>query len=1122
MSCPACGFENPSGMKFCGNCARPLAVACRRCGFENPPGFRFCGECAAPLGGADAEDASASDRAPRDYTPRYLADKILQSKAAVEGERKPVTVLFADVKGSLALSERIDPEEWHAILDRFFQILSDGVHRFEGTVNQYTGDGIMALFGAPIAHEDHAQRACYAALHLRDALRRYADELRLERGLNFSVRMGLNSGEVIVGKIGDDLRMDYTAQGHSVGLAQRMEQLAEPGKVLLTEDTGRLVRGYFAVRELGASRIKGLADPVRVLELEGVGQLRTRLDLSRARGFSKFVGRNDEMAVLEAVLERAASGQGQVVGVVGEAGVGKSRLCSEFIERCRARGLAVNEGHAVAYGKNIPFMPILQVIRAYFGIASTDDDRTAREKIAGRLLLLDAAFREVLPLVFELLGVPDPARPAPRMDPGARQRQLFGVLRRVIRGGFEESVGVTLLEDLHWFDGGSEAWLREWVDAIAGTRSLLIVNFRPQYHAAWMQKSYYQRLALAPLGPEATRELLEGLLGRDPSVAGLADAIHQRTLGNPFFTEEFVQSLIESGHLEGSRGSYRLVTPIDRIEVPGSVQAIVAARVDRLAEREKQLLQTAAVIGRQFTEPVLASVAELPQPDLSAALAELTSGEFLVEQALYPVGEYAFKHPLTQEVALESQLRERRGRIHERVARAIEELDAEKLDERSALIAHHWEQADRALEAARWHARAAEWVGVSDAAEAHRHWNRVRALLGGVPESPETRELGLVARGALLEIGVHVGMSAGEAACLLEEGEGLAEAAGAPALLARLLGAYAAARGVAGDLDAYQRYAREAARVADTTGDLLARLDAHAPVAFSLYLAGRLSEGLAACNAALAWTPDRAPAEGAWHFDPYAFLLATRGQILLDMGRLEEGAKDLERALRLALQNDDVENVAWTLMAQALSATRFGNSRSALDLARRALETAERVGNSLNRALAIHTLGEAQEASRQWPAAVDSMKRALAIMRESGAGRVYEPWTLNYFARALAGAGDHATARARVEEGLGRIRSLPNPKAEAELLLTRALVLSQGEGAGARAEIERDLDRAEALVGETGFGVLEPLLHERRAELARLKGDGAARDRELREAARLYAEMGATGHAERVAGALSP
>src|SRR6059058_5628991 len=362
-------------------------LRCPSCGHANRAAAKFCEECGTRL--ASAAASAEPPRAPRDYTPRHLAEKILGSRAALEGERKQVTVLFADVKGSMDLAEQLDPEEWHRILDRFFQLLAEGVHRFEGTVNQYTGDGVMALFGAPIAHEDHAQRACWAALHLCNEVRRYADELRTARGLNFAVRLGINSGEVVVGRIGDDLRMDYTALGHTVGLAARMEQLAEPGKVFLTEHTARLVAGFFTLRDLGESAVKGVGAPLRVYELEGVGALRTRLDVARARGFSRFVGRTAEMASLEAALGRAVAGTGQVIGVVAEAGVGKSRLCHEFTERARAQGIAVYDAHCVAHGKMIPFLPVLELLRGYFGITDQDGDEAARRKVAGTLLLLD-------------------------------------------------------------------------------------------------------------------------------------------------------------------------------------------------------------------------------------------------------------------------------------------------------------------------------------------------------------------------------------------------------------------------------------------------------------------------------------------------------------------------------------------------------------------------------------------------------------------------------------------------------------------------------------------------------------------------------------------------------------
>src|SRR2546426_299660 len=747
-------------------------LRCPSCGHANRAAAKFCEECGTRLGSAAA--SAEPPRAPRDYTPRHLAEKILGSRATLEGERKQVTVLFADVKGSMDLAEQLDPEEWHRLLDRFFQLLAEGVHRFEGTVNQYTGDGIMALFGAPIAHEDHARRACYAALHLAEALRRYGEELKRTRGLGFSVRMGLNSGEVVVGRIGDDLRMDYTAQGHTVGLAARMEQLAGPERVYLTEHTAALVSGFFQLRDLGPFPVKGVREPVRVYELESTGSLRTKLDVSRARGFSRFVGREEETAALEAALARAAAGDGQVVGVVAEAGLGKSRLCYEFVQRCRARGIPVHEAHGAAHGKMVPYLLVLEFLRGYFGIGEHDTAQAMREKIAGKLLLLDPALADTLPLVFDFLGVPDPERPLPRLDPEVRQHRLFETMKRLTHARSGREPGVSLFEDLHWIDGASEAFVASLIEAVEGTRTLVVVSFRPEYQAEWMRRSYYQRLALLPLGPVAIAELLADLLGTHPSLAGLGERIRTRTGGNPFFIEEIVQALVEAGSLAGTKGAYRLVRPVAELTLPTTVQTVLAARIDRLPAREKDVLGTAAVIGKAVPGLILKRVAALPQDELSAAVAELVSREFLYETALYPEAEYAFKHPLTQEVAYRSQLAERRQAGHAAVARAIEGFYADRLGEHAALLAQHREGADEALVAADWHRRAAEWVGARDRGEMRRHWQRVRTLLDAVPESSETLVLGVLARTNLLQNGMFLGQTADEAAALFAEGRAVA------------------------------------------------------------------------------------------------------------------------------------------------------------------------------------------------------------------------------------------------------------------------------------------------------------------------------------------------------------
>src|SRR5262249_24587643 len=395
---------------------------------------------------------------------------------------------------------------------------TDGVHRFEGTVNQYTGDGIMALFGAPIAHEDHAQRACWAALHLRDALRGYADELRLQQGMNFSVRMGLNSGEVVVGKIGDDLRMDYTAQGHVVGLAQRMEQVAAADRVALSEYTARLVAPYFELRDLGRSRLKGAAEPVGVFELEAGGPARTRPEGAPRRGFPRLVGRERGKAAPHPAPERAPGGETQIVGVVGEPGVGKSRLCVELLARARAQSIPVYEGHCLSHGRALPFHPILQLFRSYFGIHETDPAAEARRKIAGTLVLLDDRLREALPLLFDFLGVPDPERPLPRLDPGARQRQLVGFTGEVVRARSAREPAVLPTDALAWIAPASEAFLTPVIEVMSGTRTVMLLNFRPEYSADWMRRAVYQQVALRPLGAEAIDELLRALLGADASL----------------------------------------------------------------------------------------------------------------------------------------------------------------------------------------------------------------------------------------------------------------------------------------------------------------------------------------------------------------------------------------------------------------------------------------------------------------------------------------------------------------------------------------------------------------------------------------------------------------------------
>jgi class 3 adenylate cyclase len=1115
LNCSSCQRDNPSDAAFCAGCGRKLARVCITCRRENQPDASFCNGCGESLADPGSRRAPA-ERSPADYTPKHLADKILQSKSALEGERKQVTVMFADVKGSMELAEQLDPEEWHRILERFFEILTEGVHRFEGTVNQYTGDGIMALFGAPIAHEDHAQRACYAALHLQGELARYATEVKRAHGVGFSTRIGIHSGDVVVGRIGDDLRMDYTAQGHTVGLAQRMESLASPDACYLTAATAALAGGYFALEDLGDFRVKGVADEVRVHRLTGIGEARNRFDISRARGLARFVGRAADLRTLDDALDQASAGSGQVVGVVAEAGTGKSRLCFEFLERCRARGLQVYECRAVAHGRNIPLLPILELFRDFFGIGHDDDDKRAREKIAGRMVVLDRAFADALPLVYEFLGVGDPQRPAPKLDPEVRQRQLMGLMRQVTKDASETTPTVILVEDLHWLDEASAEFLEHMVDVRADTRSLLLLNFRPEYRADWMQKSWYRQIPLTPLGRDAIAELLTDLLGSHPSIAALATPIHARTAGNPFFTEEVAQTLIESGNLEGTRGDYRLVTPIEKLEVPATVQAVLAARIDRLPEREKRLLQVASVIGKDFPEPLLAKVAELTSEDLKASLAALRQAEFIHELAIYPVVEYAFKHPLTQEVALGSQLRERRREVHATVARAIEAQYAEHLDERAPLLAHHYEEAGEALPAARWHRRAAEWVASTDLTASTRHWQRVRALLAG-SDDREAADLVVAACKELLNMGWRVGLGLDDAEVLLAEGQALAKGMSDRRMELDLAIVFTRTHCSAGDVATYLELAIQNELAAREIDDVGLQAGAVAWLVDALGVAARFPDALRIADEGRARFPRFIDsAEWVTPFNPFTMISFWRAYSLVWLGDLPKATD--ARAEFVTLNQDDgsreFHGYGHIFRAEALYLA--ADPGPALACARQLEEVSRELGDFPSMvAYSQMTFAFAHLAAERASDAIEAARNALELC--SRVERHWQGRAAGLLAEALLLAGDDSAAQAAAEDAIALCRRSERGQYEAMAHSVLARALLRRDGVAAREAAEAAISQAAALIESTGASTLAPSLCEWRAELAAVIGEDIASQQLLSEAERGYRQIGAPLQAERIA-----
>jgi class 3 adenylate cyclase/tetratricopeptide (TPR) repeat protein len=742
MHCTKCQAENREGRRFCAECGASLNLACPSCGFSNEPSEKFCGGCGQPL--VSSQQVSTKFSSPEIYTPKHLAEKILTSKSALEGERKQVTVLFADMKGSMELLADRDPEEARKLLDPVIEHMMEAVHRYEGTVSNLMGDGIMALFGAPLSHEDHAVRACYAALRMQEAVNRYADGVRRTEGIPIQIRVGLNSGEVVVGSIGNDLKMDYTAVGQTVHLASRMEQMATPGSILMTADALQLAEGYVQVKPLGPAPVKGMSEPVEVYEVTGAVAARTRLRAAASRGLTRFVGRDAETEQLRKALEQARAGHGQVVAVVGEPGVGKSRLFYEFTHSHRTEGCLIVESGSVSYGKATPYLPVIDLLKAYFKIQDRDNQRDIREKVTGKLLTLDESLKSMLPAFLALLDLLPEDKHWQALDSSQKRQRTLEAVKRLLLKESQVQPLVLLLEDLHWIDPETQMVLDSLVESLPAARLLLLVNYRPEYQQSWANKTFYTQLRLDPLQAETADELLKALVGNDISTEPIKRLLIQRTEGNPFFLEESVRTLIETKVLSGERGAYRLTKPIDSIQVPATVQTVLAARIDRLPSQEKRLLQAASVIGENVPFALLIAIAECTEEELRRNLGHLQGAEFLYEAKLFPDLEYTFKHGLTCQVAYGSLVQERRRTLHAAVVKGLETVYSGRLTEHVERLAYHalrgevWDKAVTNLRQA-----GAKVAGHSAHREAVIYFEQALDALKHLPESRETIELGI-------------------------------------------------------------------------------------------------------------------------------------------------------------------------------------------------------------------------------------------------------------------------------------------------------------------------------------------------------------------------------------------
>ena len=1016
---------------------------------------------------ASSPSAATQERAPLTYTPPYLAEKILTSRSALEGERKQVTVLFADLKGSTELIEGLDPEEARRLLDPALHVMMDAVHRYEGTVNQVLGDGIMALFGAPIAHEDHAVRACYAALAMQAAMQRYAEEVRRSHGLEMQMRVGLNSGEVVVRAIGNDLHMDYSAVGQTTHLAARMEQLATPGSIRLTAATLRLAEGLMQVNALGRFPVRGLPEPIEVFELVEASAVRRRLQAAAARGLTRFVGRQQELAALQQALERAGAGHGQVVAVVGEAGVGKSRLVYEFIHAHHMPRWSVLESASVSFGKATPYFPVIDLLKRYSHIEDHDDTRTIRAKLIEQVLTLDTALQDVIPALLALLDAVSDDSPFRQLEPAQRRQRTLDGLRRVLLRESQLQPLLLVFEDLHWIDAETQAVLDSLVESLPTAQILLLTNYRPEYQHGWGRKTYYTQLRLDPLPPMRADELLHALLGDDASLKPLKHLLIARTEGNPFFLEESVRMLVETGMLVGERGAYRLAHGLSSIQVPATVQAMLAARIDRLPPEEKSLLQAAAVIGKDIPVALLQAIAEGPWADVQRSLVHLQAAEFLYETRLFPELEYTFKHALTQEVAYNAVLLERRRGLHERAAQAIEGLFAERLSEHYHALAHHYSHSGNATKAVHYLHRAGQQaVERSAYAEAVNHLTVALDLLTTLPETRERSQQELVVQMTLgMALRVTKGARAPEVERLYTRIRQLCEQVGEPQQLFRALWGLWHVSNSRGEYRKMRALGEQLLSLAQRLQDPDLLLEAHHALWTSLFTGGELAAARAHQEQGLRlYDPQRHRAHATLYsgHDPGVCCRYRSGACLWLLGYPDQAMASSQAALALAQQLAHPMSLAIALYWAAM----LHHMRREVPLTQARAEALMTIrtdqGFSENVVPAMPLLGWARAASGHGEEGIRQIQQGLASQQAAGGTRD-RPYYLTLLAEASAQSGQTVAGLEALAEALASWAKSEVQWWEAELHRLRGALLLQhmaAQSGEAEACFQRALDVA--------------------------------------------------------------
>jgi class 3 adenylate cyclase/tetratricopeptide (TPR) repeat protein len=1107
MRCEACGHDNPADAAFCEECGVAFETPCPHCGQRQRVATKFCRRCGRRLAAGSDILPAPSAPPPRSYTPRHLAERILTSRSALEGERKQVTVLFCDIVESAGLAERLGPETMHQLVDQALRLMAEAVHRYEGTVNQFLGDGLMALFGAPVALEEHALRAVQSALTIRETISGYNEQLRREKGLELRLRMGLNTGLVVFGRIGDDLRMDYTAIGDTTNLAARMQTGAEPGTILLTAATHRLVEGYVRSEPLGLVQVKGRSDPVSVYRVIGRKRASTRMELAAERGLTRLVGRERELSLLHDRLARARGGRGQVVAIVGEPGIGKSRTIYEFRRSLEVERVTWLEGHCLPYGQNTPYLPLLEILRASFHVEEGDNPLQVGAKLREGIRLIDPALEPIVPFLGDLFGLPGAAETLHRLEPKDHRQKTFEAIRALTFAAARRRLQVIVVEDLHWIDKTSEDYLAFAIESLAAVPVLLITTHRPGYAVRWADKTFYTQIAPDLLTEREAEAMLTAILGIQDPPRDFCRVVQEKAEGNPLFVEEITASLLERDVLVREEGGMRWAG-IAMVEVPASVQDIIRARIDRLEEPVKRIVQTAAVIGREFGFQLLARISGT-SGEVQRYLDTLKRLELIHEKSFFPELEYIFKHALTQDVAYQTLLSYRRRELHGNIGRAIEELCADRLEEQAGIIAYHYARSDKQAKGIEYALLAGDRAARLYAnAEARTYYDQALALARSLPASAESQRAQVDAILKLASVALtrehfqqdltnleqaramtaaiadqprtaqvlywiarthYVRGQLGSAVEFSEQSLALAEALQDESLIvwpSNLLGRICT---VIGDYVRASPLMQRCVGILERLGNRTELATASSILGVSLAATGEFEQALkfSAQGLALAREIQNLPAEAANYY--------YRAVVYEQKGDWERVVENAQAGLEIARRIGDTFRVYVLTAVLGQGLVRLGDPPRGIETIEEGIGLAERLGTTYLLSWAVSWLSDAHLTQGNVDDALNAASRALALMPQ--------------------GSDAYGESRASRCYGEALFRKDPGRLVEAQGYIESAIRLQQDKGMRPQAAI--------SLVSQ--------------ARLLRATGDSERAGALLDRAARMFEEMGMSWHRQRVA-----